>query len=66
MKTLKDTPQLRSDRERAYAAGEYRFPVPPVSTQGWDSEAWMNFVHFNNPKLTGFLPYTTRSQRSNF
>ncbi len=55
---LKDTPELRNARAVAYCAGKYTFSVPPVTTVNWSDEAWMNWVQFNDPKLTGFLPYT--------
>lgn len=56
MKTLKDTPEIRAARLAAYKAGEYAFSVPPVCTAYWDETAWMNFVTFTNPELTGYLP----------
>lgn len=55
--TLQDTPEIRAKRAAAYAAGKYRFSPPPVYSGGWDAQAWMNWVHFDDPSLTGFLPY---------
>lgn len=49
---------LRINRNLAYDAGQYTMEIPPVCTARWDREAWQNWVVFNNPKLTGFLPYT--------
>lgn len=57
MKTLIDSPQLRKKRADAYRAGAYKFNPPPVYAGGWDSQAWMNWVQFDDPSLTGFLPY---------
>ena len=54
---LTDTIELRAARIRAYNAGLYCFNPPPVYCGGWDTEAWCNHVKFNNPELTGFLPY---------
>jgi len=51
---------LRYSRAQAYNAGQYKFQAPPVCTARWDSEAWMNWVQFDNETLTGFLPYTQR------
>lgn len=59
MKTaLKDTPEIRSRRKSAYLAGKYLFSPPPVYSGNWDDQAWMNWVVFTDPSLTGFLPYT--------
>lgn len=60
--TLKDTPELRAKRSAAYDAGKYRFSLPPVFTGNWSREAWMNWVHFDDPELTGFLPYKEHSK----
>jgi len=57
MKTLIDSPELRAKRRAAYDAGRYRFSPPPVYSGGWDAQAWMNHVHFDDASLTGFLPY---------
>lgn len=58
MKTeLTDSPELRTKRLNAYRAGKYRFNPPPVYSGNWDEQAWMNWVHFDDPGLTGFLPY---------
>lgn len=57
MKTLTDSPQLRAKRAAAYHAGRYKFSPPPVYSGNWDSQAWMNWVKFDDPALTGFLPY---------
>lgn len=55
---LVDSPALRAQRLAAYRAGKYRFSAPPVTTARWDDESWMNWVTFDDPALTGFLPYT--------
>ena len=57
MRTLTDSPALRARRLAAYRAGAYQFTPPPVDSVGWDDQAWMNWVRFNDPELTGFLPY---------
>lgn len=62
MKTLVDSPELREKRLVAYRAGLYRFNVPPVCTVLWDVEAWCNWVQFNDKTLTGFLPYTGKTE----
>jgi hypothetical protein len=55
--TLQDTPELRAARKAAYVAGRYTFTSPPVCPGGWDAQAWMNWVVFDDTTLTGFLPY---------
>jgi len=45
----------------AYKAGQYKFRAPDVCSARWDDEAWMNWVQFDNPELTGFLPYTNQT-----
>jgi hypothetical protein len=57
METPDDTMEIRVLRIRAYRAGQYKFNPPPVYSGNWDEEAWMNHVQFNDPDLTGFLPY---------
>ncbi len=52
---------LRINRHIAYKAGQYKFRAPDVYCARWDDEAWMNWVQFNNPELTGFLPYTNQT-----
>ncbi len=52
---------LRINRRMAYKAGQYKFRAPDVCSVRWDDEAWMNWVQFDNPELTGFLPYTNQS-----
>ncbi len=52
---------LRINRHTAYKAGQYKMHAPPVCTTRWDDEAWMNWVQFDNPELTGFLPYTNQT-----
>lgn len=66
MKTFNDlTPvellSLRINRHAAYKAGKYTFRAPDVCSVRWDDEAWMNWVQFDNPELTGFLPYTSEA-----
>lgn len=53
----------RAARFAAYERGEYRFLVPPVCTAGWNDAAWCNHVHFDNPKLNGFLEYNAELDR---
>lgn len=55
--TLQDTPETRAKRAAAYDAGRYKLSPPPVYSGGWDRQAWMNWVVFDDPALTGFLPY---------
>lgn len=31
------------DRAR-YRSGGYRFPVPPVATNGWDEDSWVRWI----------------------
>lgn len=57
MNTLIDSPALRARRAAAYNAGRYTFTPPPVCCASWDEQAWCNWVQFDNPALTGFLPY---------
>lgn len=58
MRTLPDSTALRKARAEAYKAGQWSCPAPPVYSGNWSVEAWCNYVHFNDPNLTGFLPYT--------
>ena len=62
--TLADTLEVRCARLRAYRAGAYRFRAPPVYSGYWDGEAWCNYVRFDDPTLTGFLPYDAQKQRA--
>ena len=59
---LTDSPKLRAARLAAYRAGKYRFSPPPVYSGGWGEQAWMNHVVFDDPKLTGFLPYVNNAE----
>jgi hypothetical protein len=54
---LTDSPKLRALRLAAYRSDRYAFNPPPVYSGGWSEQAWMNWVHFENSELTGFLPY---------
>lgn len=54
---MNDTIELRIDRIKAFHSGDYTMITPPVTTVNWCDESWMNCINFNNPYLTGFLPY---------
>jgi len=60
---LTDSVETRVARIKAYRAGEYRCNVPPVCTALWDEEAWQNYVTFNDPAISGFIPYNTQNHR---
>ncbi len=57
MKTITDTIAIRVKRIAAYNAGKYRLSPPPVYSGGWCSEAWHNWVKFDDENLNGFIPY---------
>lgn len=40
----------------AYAEDRYRFSPPPVSTVGWDHEAWMHYLRSNWTRIDGREP----------
>lgn len=44
--------KLREQRRALYRAGRYKFKAPPVPTQLWDENDWINYITACN----GWLP----------
>jgi hypothetical protein len=43
--------EVPEEMQTAYDLGHYVFAPPPVCTSGWDTLAWINWVHFTDPNI---------------